>query len=68
MARMMIDAVEGRTNPVEIIMLIQSQGWPKSEQIERLTHALSVLRISRGNLYARAQQLYREVGSVLQAT
>jgi len=68
MARMMVDVVEGRQNPVEIVVLIQSQGWAKSEQIERLTHALSVVRVSRGDLYSHAQEIYRQVGSILKAT
>lgn len=68
LARMIVDVVEGRQNPIELVIFVQSHGWTKSDQIERLTHALSVVRVSRGDLYRRAQEIYREVGMVLQAT
>jgi len=66
-SRMLIDVVEGRQNPAEIVLFIEEQGWPKTEKIDRLTHALSVVKISRGDLYPDAQELYRQVGTVLKA-
>jgi len=65
---MLIDVVEGREHPIELVHYIQSQGWERSDQIERLTHALSVVRVTRGDLYRPAQEIYRQVGTVLQAT
>jgi hypothetical protein len=67
-SRMLIGVVEGREHPISIIELIQSQGWPKDKQIERLTHALSVVRVSRGDLYRAAQEVYRQIGFVLKET
>jgi hypothetical protein len=67
MSRMMIDVTEGRENLVFLIEFIDSQGWPKNVQIERLTHALSVVRVSRGDLYPRAQEVYQQIGFLLKS-
>jgi hypothetical protein len=68
MAQMIIDVVEDRQHPVEIIRFVQSQGWGRSDQIERLTHALSMVRVFRADLYPQAQEIYRQVDAILKAT
>ena len=61
LAEMIIAAVERRTNPSDILTFLLSHGWSSSEQGNRLTHALSMVRVFRADLYPRAQEMVRQI-------
>jgi hypothetical protein len=61
LAEMIIAAVDRRTNPGDILTFLLSHGWSSSEQGNRLTHALSMVRVFRADLYPRAQEMIRQI-------
>jgi hypothetical protein len=61
LAEMIIAAVERRANPGDILTFLLSNGWSNSEQGNRLTHALSMVRVFRADLYPRAQEMVRQI-------
>jgi len=59
LAKLIIDVTEGRRYETEILSFVHHQGWSRSEQGHRLTHAASMVRVWRAELFARANEICR---------
>lgn len=65
LAQMIIDAVEGTERPAKILDYVLSQGWSRSDQGNRLTHALSMVKVFRADLYPEAKKMCHDIYVVL---
>ena len=65
LAEMLVAGAEFRMNPSDILTFLRNQGWSKSEQGNHLTHALSMVRASRADLYTRAHFMFRQIYTAL---
>ena len=52
----LIDMVEGKSTAQELRSWMSMQGWPPSEARNRLTHALSMVKVFRADLYPEAKR------------
>jgi len=61
LAAIIIEVAEGRRRPTDIVLFFQEQGWSRSDQGNRLTHALSMVRVARADLYPTAKEIGRQI-------
>ena len=61
LAQLIIDVAEGCEDGTDIFVFVKSQGWSRSDQGNRLTHALSMAKVFRGDLYPEAKEICRLV-------
>jgi hypothetical protein len=60
LAGIIIEVAEGRQHPTDIVLFLQEQGWSRSDQGNRLTHALSMVKVFRADLYPDAKEIGRQ--------
>ena len=65
LAGTIIEVAEGRQHAMDIVRFLKEQGWSRSDQGNRLTHALSMVKVSRGDLYPAAKEIGRQIYVIL---
>jgi hypothetical protein len=61
LTKLIIDVTEGRRRETELLSFVHRRGWSRSDQSNRLTHAASMVRVLRPDLYTSANEICRQI-------
>jgi hypothetical protein len=61
LADLIIDVAERRKHANDILTFFDRQGWNRSDRGNRLTHALSMTKVWRADLYPTAKEICRQI-------
>lgn len=59
LAQLFIDYADGRVAPQAILDFLEPRRWPRDVRELRITHALSLIKVHRRDVYDRASELGR---------
>ncbi len=65
LALLIIEAVERRRRPNDVLGFLLSHGWTRADQGNRLAHAASLVRVMRADIYPSVKQLCHDIYMML---